>query len=102
MCFMCDENGGEMIGCPDCGRSICFDVKGSGDDVIAPAYVTASGDIFCLQHGRQYDEEEECQADEEFEGYDFSDIFPVLDEPILDEPIVRDSSEGETDEPVSP
>jgi len=64
MCWMCDENDGEMIGCQDCGRLICFDVE-TGDDIVRPAYVTASGDVFCDIHGSQYDEAEEQMIEDE-------------------------------------
>lgn len=63
MCDMCDENDGEMVGCQDCGRLICFDVKYK-DDIVAPAYVTASGDLFCSSCGQRYDQEEEEAAEE--------------------------------------
>jgi hypothetical protein len=43
---------------------ISWDCK-NGDDIIRPAYVTASGDLFCDLCGRQYDEEDERLADEE-------------------------------------
>lgn len=56
MCYLCENNGGEYQGCQDCGRLICFDIK-QGDDVIAPAYVTESGDLFCDSCGREYDSE---------------------------------------------
>jgi len=58
MCYLCDENNGEMEGCQDCGKLICFDIK-QGDSIIAPAYVTASGDLYCNRCGKQYDEAEE-------------------------------------------
>jgi len=46
MCDMCDENEGDFESCQDCGKLICFDVE-VGDDVLRPAYVTSSGDLFC-------------------------------------------------------
>lgn len=65
MCKLCDEAPRhEMIGCQDCGRLICFDVK-HGDDVIRPAYVTASGDLFCDLCGSRYDREEEKMDEDE-------------------------------------
>lgn len=67
MCQMCDENGGEYEACQDRGRLICFDVT-NGDDVIRPAYVTESGDLFCDIHGRRYDEAEEREREEECDG----------------------------------
>lgn len=63
MCYMCEENNGEMESCQECGIMICFDVEVE-DDVIAPAGVTASGDLFCRRHAAQYDREEEEQDDE--------------------------------------
>ena len=54
----------EIMYCQDCGCMISWDCK-SGDDILRPAYVTASGDLFCNHCGREYDEEEERQADEE-------------------------------------
>ena len=36
-----------------------------GDDVIRPAYVTASGDLFCDRCGSRYDREEEEAAEDE-------------------------------------
>lgn len=71
MCMICEENDGEMTNCQDCGRLICFDEKGSGDDVIAPAYVTYSGDLFCLQCGKKHEEAEEERDCEESAGLDF-------------------------------
>jgi len=57
MCWVCEENDGEMAYCQDCGCMICFDVKG-GDDVISPAGVTASGDLYCRYHAMEHDLEE--------------------------------------------
>ena len=68
MCkVLCDDTD-EMQSCQDCGRLICFDVK-HGDDIMRPAYVTASGDLYCDRcgRGRAMDEaEEEADADEEY------------------------------------
>lgn len=58
MCELCRQNNGEMVSCQDCGKLICFHIK-STDDVIAPAYVTASGDLFCRLCGERVDAEEE-------------------------------------------
>jgi hypothetical protein len=43
-----------MESCQDCGRLICFDQK-TIDDVIAPAYITSAGDLFCSSCGSAYD-----------------------------------------------
>ena len=60
MCDLCDGSD-EMQSCPDCGRLICFEHHAE-DDVCAPAYVTASGDLYCSTCGRRHDkaEEDEC------------------------------------------
>jgi len=55
--------------CQDCGCMLDWDMKGSGDDIVRPGYVTASGDVFCQRCGREYDEEKERLKDEEY-GYD--------------------------------
>lgn len=65
---MCKElcetsENGEMAACQDCGCLICFDVE-CGDDVIRPAYVTSSGDLFCDRCGSRMDREEDCQGDD--------------------------------------
>ena len=75
MCDMCDENKGDFESCQDCGKLICFDVK-VGDDVLRPAYVTSSGDLFCDRCGSRYDAEEERMAEEEADYYDMEDIYP--------------------------
>lgn len=75
MCKMCDENDDKMESCQDCGVLICFDVQ-SADDVIRPAYVTASGDLFCNRCGTRYDREEERMADEEADYYPDPYPFP--------------------------
>ena len=67
MCWLCDESEDGVVGCQDCGRIICFDIK-HGDDVCAPAYVTASGDLFCNRCGQQYDKEE---GNEEVGNFDY-------------------------------
>lgn len=58
MCDLCRENNGELLGCNNCGRLICFDVE-VGDDVIRPAYVTEAGDLFCNICGKEFDNEDE-------------------------------------------
>lgn len=87
MCSICDENNGEMAGCQDCGRLICFDVE-SSDDVVARAYVTASGDLFCARCGRAYDEAEE----EEFE----EDYYELPDETYME--FDEEADHGKTEE----
>ena len=71
MCELCDENGGEMMGCQDCGRLICYDNEPNNIDVVDRAYVTASGDLFCSRCGSRYDQEEE----DSFEDEDFYDSY---------------------------
>lgn len=66
MCWLCDENDGQMEACQDCGTLICFDQVG-GDDVIGRAYITESGDLFCSRCGAGYDEVD----DEDDDPYDF-------------------------------
>jgi len=53
MCDMCLERDGPES-CQDCGCLICFDVE-TGDDILRPAYVTASGDLFCDRCGPEID-----------------------------------------------
>lgn len=73
MCKWCDEND-EMMGCQDCGRLLCWDVKGH-DDIISSPYVSASGDVYCEVCGPEYDKEED-------EGYDMYDG-PIEDIPAF-------------------
>lgn len=68
MCWMCDENFGDMESCSDCGRAICFDEQPDPVDVIDRAYVTASGDLYCSRCGKKYDLEEEREREAEYEG----------------------------------
>lgn len=70
MCHMCEENDGEPIGCPDCGRMICFDFDRSNFDVQDRAYVTSYGDVFCTRCGVRYDIEEN-EDDEYDDGFDY-------------------------------
>lgn len=63
MCSLCEESPDGIVTCQDCGRIICFETK-AVDDICAPAYVTASGDLFCRPCGSRYDQEEEDEADE--------------------------------------
>jgi hypothetical protein len=59
MCKLCDESpDGGYEYCQDCGCLICFDVIDS-DDVIRPAYVTSSGDLFCDRCGSACDAAED-------------------------------------------
>lgn len=46
-----------------------WDMKGSGDDIVRPGYVTASGDVFCRRCGREYDEEEERRYEDDASDY---------------------------------
>jgi len=73
MCEWCeeiDENGDGGVYCQDCGRMLCYDIKGDGDDIIGHPYVTASGDLFCTRCGSQYDRQEEESWEDD--GWDFS------------------------------
>ena len=77
MCSLCDATEtGEFQSCQDCGALICFDVEG-GDEVLRPARVTASGDLYCDRHAREHD-----RAEEEQEGdpWDYVDWNEPLDE----------------------
>ena len=68
---MCEElcEGDNLSGCQNCGCLICFDVE-RGDDILRPAYVTASGDLFCNHCGAEEDRRDEEEADNEF-YYDY-------------------------------
>jgi hypothetical protein len=57
MCDMCQPDG-EMAGCPECGRLICWDID-YHDDIVAPAAATASGDLMCLPCAIRTDRQEE-------------------------------------------
>lgn len=69
---LCDDTGDSS--CQDCGKLICFDVK-HGDDIFRPAYVTASGDLYCDRCGQAHSraeeesEEEDC-GEIEYDPYD--------------------------------
>lgn len=80
---LCEQDEtGEMQSCPDCGKLICFDVK-NGDDIIRPAYVTASADLLCDLCGMAADRAEEREdgwIDNEDEWVD--DEFDEDDVPI--------------------
>lgn len=65
MCELCDENDGGPTGCQSCGRLICWDITDAGDNVMQPAFVTSSGDLYCSKcgaeieaHERQYEQGE--------------------------------------------
>lgn len=68
MCYLCDENNGDYVSCQDCGVAICFDAQ-PGDEYPEPAGVTASGDLFCLRHAIQYDEEAEENNWDDMDAY---------------------------------
>lgn len=74
MCELCEQNKGEPEACQDCGCLICFDIE-FGDDVMKPAYVTESGDLFCNRCGSEYD-----RHDEEVENGEWDDFYEELDE----------------------
>ena len=63
MCEYCDSEE-TMLYCQDCGKWLCYDHEGEGDDVIGRPYVTNSGDLFCVWHGRRHDEAEEAEYDD--------------------------------------
>ena len=65
LCELSDD--GEMQSCPDCGRLICWDVEGGGDDVICAAYVTSCGDLCCAKCGSKTDRIIEAAEDEDFD-----------------------------------
>ena len=69
MCTLCAPDG-TMASCQDCGVWICFELKGR-DDMMTPAYVTTSGDLFCDGCGPAYD-----LADEEAEHDDVLSWLP--------------------------
>lgn len=57
------------MGCQDCGRLICFDVK-QGDDILRPAYVTSSGDLYCDRCGMKNDEDDDYDPEMDFGDFD--------------------------------
>jgi hypothetical protein len=68
MCDICLKNG-EYAGCQHCGCLICFYCK-SGDDVLRPAAVSSSGDVYCDRCCKQVEREvEEEYIDDEGEKY---------------------------------
>jgi hypothetical protein len=65
---LCESGYGEMQSCQDCGKLICFDIPaGCGDDVMQPAAVTSSGDLFCVRCAVAHDRAEEEEFDEPWE-----------------------------------
>lgn len=74
MCNMCDERNNGPAGCPECGRLICFDYKGCGDDVMGKAVVTSSGDVMCLRCCERWEIEEERMMEEEASYYPNEDF----------------------------
>lgn len=83
MCEWCEENGGNLSYCQNCGRGICWDCEsGTGDDVITRPYVTASGDVYCVSCGTREDQAEQDALDEE--GYYFDDYSDNWYDPDMD------------------
>lgn len=82
---LCENDDVGPQSCPDCGRLICFDTTGF-DDIMAPAYVTESGDLFCDRCGRAHD-----RAEEEFDGED--DDVDEFDEDDWEDAIPHDVEE---------
>ncbi len=74
MCQLCDQNGGDMLSCQDCGRLICFDNAPDSADVADRAYVTASGDLFCTRCGRKYDQAEEDEREDDYYEPPFDEL----------------------------
>ena len=70
MCDLCRDN----VACQDCGIMVCYDIKG-GDDLIRPAYITESGDLFCDRCGPQYDEDD-VYVDEPWEEEEWPVLLP--------------------------
>lgn len=85
MCELCDEAEDGVVYCQDCGATICFDFKHQDGSLIGPAYVTASGDLFCRRCGRQYDEAEEEDWEEDYDGFEYDPF---------DEPEAQGQGEG--------
>jgi uncharacterized protein with PIN domain len=57
MCEMCKDSNAQLMcaRCPECDRDICSDVRGYGDAVPRPVWVTSDGFIMCDLCGRKYD-----------------------------------------------
>jgi hypothetical protein len=71
MCKELCEDFDEVQACQDCGRMICFDCQ-NGDDVMRPAFVTSSGDLYCDRCGSQHE-----RADEEWDDcYEYDEGMP--------------------------
>jgi hypothetical protein len=64
MCELCNENHGETLYCPNCGRMICFDFPGSDIDVADCAVISNGGDIICHRCAIR-EEEKEWEIGEE-------------------------------------
>jgi hypothetical protein len=58
---------------------ICWDHKVKMDDIISPAYVTNSGDVFCRVCGMEYDRREE---EDDYLGW--NDYYPGVDQDVRD------------------
>ena len=80
MCQLCEDNNGDYQSCVDCSRLICFDEQ-SEDDVVARAYVTESGDLYCTKCGKEHDH----AADEDDSEDAYYEAPPEEDEPPLRE-----------------
>lgn len=70
MCNLCKGDG---TYCQDCGKEICFDCK-SGDDFRRPAYVTASGDLYCDRCGSRMDEAEERDYEYDYDPHEIDEV----------------------------
>lgn len=70
MCKMCDDNDDEYVGCPECGRLICWDIDWeAGDDVIQRATATPGGDLVCRLCAIRIEAEEEKMYEDEMEYF---------------------------------
>lgn len=61
MCWLCEKYGdtdNRYASCEHCGDLVCFDVKGVGDDLVKPAYMSDSGQLLCKSCGRRFEEAE--------------------------------------------
>ncbi|MCA0455629.1 MAG: hypothetical protein LCI00_16760 [Chloroflexi bacterium] len=68
MCNWCDENGGELTYCQNCGRELCWDFLAL-DDVTSPPSVTTTGDVYCLSCGKREQDEIDRVEEEEADEY---------------------------------
>lgn len=89
MCDLCDKNGGEMIGCQDCGTDICWDMHN--------VYVTTYGDVYCTGCGRHEQADIDEQEEDEYngEGYPYDWYDPDMDFESEDANGVDFDTEGE-------